>query len=246
MMYERILESMGLSKNEARIYETLLMLGESSAPRLSIKSGVHRRNVYDSCEKLMEKGLATNIHVGGKLFFKPVNPERLIEILKEKEHTINSILPDLKGRFEAVQPTEQAMVYRGTESAKNIYYDMINLGETFYCVGGRGNWLDPRWKYFFPQFDKLRLAKGINYYHLFYNELKNQNHPNHAITKLKKNSFRFLPKGFTSTCSIEIWGDRVASMYWGEEPLIVLTISKEIAEGYKKYFWLMWEASGKP
>ncbi|MFN7990594.1 MAG: helix-turn-helix domain-containing protein [Candidatus Micrarchaeia archaeon] len=244
-MYEPILESTGLSKNEAKIYETLILLGESSAPRLSIKSGIHRRNVYDSCDKLVEKGLATTIHVGGKLFFKPVNPDRLISILKEKENTLNTILPELKSRFKVLQTNEQAMVYKGIESAKNIYQDMIEVGETFYCIGGRGNWLDPRWKYFFPQFDKQRLAKGIEYCHLFYNELKDPKHPNHEITKLRKNKYRFLPKGFTSTCSIEIWGDRVASMYWADEPLIVLTISKEIAEGYKKYFWLMWEASEK-
>lgn len=72
--------------------------------------------------------------------------------------------------------------------------------------------------------------------------MRNPKHPNHAITKiLKDNEIRYLPKGFTSTCSIEICGDMVASMYWGEEPLVVVTISKHIAEGYKKYFDFMWQ-----
>ncbi|PIN79600.1 hypothetical protein COV16_03365, partial [Candidatus Woesearchaeota archaeon CG10_big_fil_rev_8_21_14_0_10_34_8] len=58
-MYEETLMQIGLSLNEARVYESMLQLGEANVQTIAIKSKVHRRNVYDSLNKLIEKGLAS-------------------------------------------------------------------------------------------------------------------------------------------------------------------------------------------
>lgn len=240
-MYQEILERMGLSGNEAKVYEALLTLGITTANKIALEAKIQRRNVYDTVKQLKEKGLCSEVIEGGVRRFKAIHPQRLLDMINEKESTLQQILPEMTERFEAIAPMEQTIVYKGIESVKNLYWDMIKVGKDFYCIGGRGNWLDSRWQFFLPKFDRERLKKGIKYKHLFYSELKDPSHPNHAITKiLKNNKFRFLPKGFTSTCSIEIYGDRVASMYWGEEPLVVVIISKKIAEGYRKYFDFMW------
>ena len=84
-MYEKILREIGLSQNEARVYEALLQLGGASVQEIAIKSKVHRRNVYDSLSKLMEKGLASEAFVKGEKNFNAVNPKRLLGLLKEKE-----------------------------------------------------------------------------------------------------------------------------------------------------------------
>ena len=241
-MYQEILQQLGLGTNEAKVYEAMLTLGITTANKIALEAKIQRRNVYDTVKQLKEKGLCSEVVEEGVRKFKAIHPQRLMDMIKEKESTLKQVLPSMSDRFEAIAPVEQTIVYKGIESVKNLYWDLIRTGEDFYCIGGRGNWLDPRWRYFLPKFDKERLKKGIKYKHLFYNELKDKKHPNYAITKiLKNNKFRFLPKGFTSTCSIEIYGDRVASMYWGEEPLVVVIISKKIAEGYKKYFEFMWK-----
>ena len=43
-----ILQEIGLSQNEAQIYETLVEIKESGAGEIALKSKVHRRNVYDA------------------------------------------------------------------------------------------------------------------------------------------------------------------------------------------------------
>lgn len=241
-MYQEILQKMGLTVNEAKVYEALLTLGITTANKIALEAKIQRRNVYDTVKQLKEKGLCSEITEEGIRSFKAIHPQRLMDLIKEKESMLQHTLPKLIDYYETSAPIEQTIVYKGIESVKNLYWDMIRVGEEFYCIGGRGNWLDPRWKYFLPKFDQERLKKGIRYKHLFYYELKDPKHPNHSITKiLKNNKFRFLPKGFTSTCSIEIYGNRVASMYWGEEPLVVVVISDKIAEGYKKYFDFMWQ-----
>ena len=76
-MYQEILQKIGLSLNEARVYEALLYLGEVNVNKISIKSKVHRRNVYDSLNKLIGKGLASETFIKGEKFFKAIDPERL-------------------------------------------------------------------------------------------------------------------------------------------------------------------------
>jgi len=87
-MYEELLRDVGLSLNESKVYETLLHTGEASVQEISLKSNVHRRNVYDSLNKLIEKGLASEVFIKGEKNFKAINPEQLLEIIKEKRKRI--------------------------------------------------------------------------------------------------------------------------------------------------------------
>ena len=241
-MHQEVLEKLGLAVNEAKVYEALLGLGLTNANRIALETKLQRRNVYDTLKKLQEKGLCSKISEEGVLKFKAISPHRLMDLIKEKESMLEQVLPNLVKKYEGITPIEQTIVYKGIDSVKNMYWDMIRQGKDLWVLGGRGNWLDQRWKYFLPKMERERLKKGIKYRHLFYNELKDPKNPNHSIIKiLKNNKYRFLPKGFTSTCSIETYGDRVASMYWGEDPLVVVIISEKIAEGYKKYFEFMWK-----
>ena len=241
-MYQEILQKMGLSTNEAKVYEALLTLGVTTANKIALEAKIQRRNVYDTIKRLKEKGLCSEYIEENIMKFKAINPQRLLDMLKEKEETLQQTLPAMVRHYEAISKVEETIVYRGMEAIKNLYWDVVKVGEDYYTIGGKGNWLDPRWEFFLPRFDKERLKKGIKFRHLFYHELKNPNHPRHAITKILKNSkYRFLPKDFTSSCSIIIYGTRVGSMTWGEEPMVVVTISDVIAEGYNKYFEFMWQ-----
>jgi len=50
-----------MSKNEAKIYETILEIGECSVSEIAKKSGIHRRNIYDTLARLSEKGIVFQI-----------------------------------------------------------------------------------------------------------------------------------------------------------------------------------------
>ena len=60
-MYQEILEGLGLSPNEAKIYETLVERGESSVSEISVAAKIHRRNTYDAIQRLINKGLCFQI-----------------------------------------------------------------------------------------------------------------------------------------------------------------------------------------
>ena len=247
-MHSEILEEIGLSPNEAKIYETLVSVGTASLNKLSVESNVHRRNVYDSVDKLIKKGLVTEEFISGTKFVRAVNPSRLLDIVKEKETKVNSILPELQKKFEGKQPKEEAVIYRGINGFKNYLNDILEENENVYFIGAKGFWLDERLKYFFPKFDKQRIKQGIHFKHIYDWEVKTLAP---EILKLKMNEYKFFPKDYSSSVAIDIFGDHVVTFYGvspgklADEPVQFTVVSKTIANGYKKYFNFMWNKLGK-
>ena len=82
---EKKLEEAGLSKNEAKVYLTLLSMGSSTAGIIAEKSRVYRTNVYEALNRLIEKGLVSYIFKGHQKLFQAEDPNKILNILKEKE-----------------------------------------------------------------------------------------------------------------------------------------------------------------
>jgi len=52
-MNPHLLEDIGLTKLEIKVYLAMLDLGSASAGQISSVSGVHRRSVYDALDRLL-------------------------------------------------------------------------------------------------------------------------------------------------------------------------------------------------
>lgn len=243
-----ILEGLGLTSNEAKIYDALVNLGASSIEGAALEANVHRRNAYDSVEKLIKKGLATEEFVSGRRYVRAINPTRLLDLVKEKEVAVKEILPGLEERFNKHLPNEEAVIYRGIEGFKNYLRDILEVNEPAYFIGAKAFWLDPRLKYFLPKFDKERIKKGIHFKHIFDYEIKTMAKD---ILKLRMNEFKFFPPEFSTATAIDIFGDHVVCFYGvkpgylGKEPVQFTVKSQKIADGYKTFFDFMWKSLGK-
>ena len=243
-MHEEIFKEAGLSVNETKVYEALLKLGESSVQNISVKSKVHRRNVYDSIAKLQEKGLVSESFIKGEKFFKPTNPERLIELLKEKQQKIQSALPKLKEEYEKVEPKTEAYFYKGIEGFKSYLADILKTKETVYFIGAKAFWLDPRLEHFLHNFETERKRLGIKFMHIFDYEIKEKKP---EILKLVGKPYKFLPKKYSSNTAIDIFGPYIVAFVGvkpGElydEPLQFVIKNQALADGYRKFFQFMWD-----
>ncbi len=247
-MHAEILEKIGLSPNEAKIYEAMVNLGTSSIEKIALEANVHRRNVYDSVEKLVSKGLATEEFISRRKFIRAVNPTRLLDIVREREYEVKTILPDLEKRYKAKLPTEEAVIYRGIEGVKNYMQDILEVNETAYFIAAKGFWKDPRLKYFLPKFDRQRIKQGIHLKHIFDYEVKTMVKD---VLKLRMNEFKFFPPEYSGPSSIDFFGDHVVCFYGvrpgqlAETPVQFTIISRKIADGYRKWFNFMWKHLGR-
>ena len=94
-------------------------------------------------------------------------------------------------------------------------------------------------KYFFPNFNKLRIKNKIKWKILYDAEVKGK-----KITKLPLMETKFLPKEYSSPAVINIYGDKVVNVLWkGDNPVCFMIINKEIADSYRKWFKLLWKTA---
>lgn len=243
-MYTEMFQQLGLVKNEARIYETLLREGKSPVGHIAVKSQVHRRNVYDTLNRLMEKGLVFEIVETKENQYEAVDPQKLMDLLDEKKQRLQKAMPQLELLYKSTPHKEEIYFYKGPEGWKNYMRDILKQGQTAYFIGAKGGWLDERVKHFFPNFEKKAQKAGIEYYHLFDHEVKKE--CPQIIPHIGKN-YKFLPKGYSTPAAIDIFGDHVniiAGMHVGglnEEFTLTVIVNPLIADAFRTWFQFMWD-----
>ncbi len=246
-MNQEIYQDLGLSPNEGKIYQTLVEKGESSISAIAISAQIHRRNAYDAINRLIDKGLCFEIFSSKENKYNAVDPDKLLELYSEKEQKLKTILPELKKRFIQRIAPEEAYIYRGLEGQKNIWRDVLRVGKESYFIGAKGGWYDPRLETARKAFFAEAKRKKIKFIQLFDYEVKN-------LKDFAKNyegdlQYRFLPKEYSTTSGIHVFGDYVMT-YTGltlkrlDENVVFFVIhSKNLAESYRTWFWYMWEQS---
>jgi len=249
-MYQEVLQEAGLSPNEAKIYEALAELGESTVSKIAVAASVHRRNAYDAIHRLIEKGLCFEIFSGAENHYNAVDPGKLLELAGERYQKIQAILPALQKKFAKREAPEEAYIYRGLEGQKNIFRDVLRVGKDSYFIGAKGGWYDSRLETARLEFFKEAARKKIGFVQLFDHDVKEQlpGFPKRFGGPLR---YRYLPKKYSTNSAIHIFGDYVIT-YTGlpvgkiTEGIVFFVIhSRDLAESYRTWFWYMWDQSSE-
>src|SRR3989338_7678676 len=233
-MNTAIFSSLGLTPNEAKVYTALLDLGTAQAGQITEKSGVHRRNVYDSLSRLMEKGLISFVTVNNKKMFSPVNPKRFLELLDEKKFELDSykkdfekMLPELELRA-TMEQRHDVRFFKGVEGLKTVFEDIIRTGKN-YIGYGPGHQIEKILKHYLKHFIEKRINSKISI-RLIYDEVSRG-----IVKKSPLSQIRYLPQQYTPHAALRIYGDKVALLLLSEEePLAIVIKNKAISEGYRK------------
>ena len=98
-MIQQIFQRLGLSKTEAKAYAALLELKEAKVEDIASAISAHKRNTYDAISRLIDKGLVFPIITKEGYAYCGVDPDKLMELTKEKEAKLAEILPVLKQRY---------------------------------------------------------------------------------------------------------------------------------------------------
>jgi sugar-specific transcriptional regulator TrmB len=128
-------EEIGLSKNESKVYTTLVRLGKSSSSEISRESGVPYGVIYQVLDKLESRGLIKTIPEKSKKFV-PSNPENVIEIIKEKEkkfEKMKQILKELKRDYE-FKDKEKVQIARGKKNFYKIMREAVKAKKYSYNI----------------------------------------------------------------------------------------------------------------
>lgn len=249
-MKTQILEKIGLTKTEIKIYLTLLKLGQSTTTNIVKDAKIHASKVYEFLEKLIQKGLVSYTIKSNKKHFRATDPDFLKEFLKEKrnkikeqEKEIDAILPQLRSLKKYEKDIIKSETYEGLRGVKSVYEKILstlNKGEIQHTIGAPriGNELIEG---FLLDWHKRRIKRGIKCQYIYDSNVRDYGkiRERMALTKVK-----YLPKKIVSPMWIEIFKDNVVIGHLkGRNAILFLIQDKEIAKGYLDYFKLIWNIS---
>lgn len=101
------LTSLGLTKNEAKAYHSLVRLGKSSARVIAEDSGIPRSKVYETLDLLEKRGIIKKITGSDPTLFDPAPVDAALDHLEEK---VKSSATSARKKLQGLQSL------RGTEA----------------------------------------------------------------------------------------------------------------------------------
>ena len=133
-MNNDVLERIGLSKNEASIYVSLLKHGQSRVSTIFRNTKIHRPLIYKAIPSLAAKGLITHITKGKQVFYSAESPDKLKSLVDTMLYQTEVLIPSLKDIVSA-DKKPQVKLLEGQNAIKFVYNDILDTlqtGEVFY------------------------------------------------------------------------------------------------------------------
>lgn len=234
-MKNKILEQIGLSKNESEIYLALLDLGPSSISKISEKTSIHRPLIYKALPELLEKKLVSQTQKGKSILYVAEPPNRLESIFDELKFSFFELLPDLEDTYSSNNKKPKIRFLEGKDGTKRVFDDVVrslNKGDTFYRYTSNENGEEKKDKYVPRIYWTMRDSK----------KLERQVITNIQTLKKKTEKLdrfvRVMPEedgAFDYNVTQVIYGDRVAFIDYNSETAMIIE-SKVIAEFQKHIF----------
>lgn len=135
------LETIGLTKKEADLYELLLKLGEVPAGEIIKESKLKRATVYKSLYELEKKGIVSHKDIGKKIHFRPEAPATLLSLadnqyqgFERARNDLQAYMPHLASSYILAVEKPVVSTFEGVEGLKKIYEDTLREKKEIYAV----------------------------------------------------------------------------------------------------------------
>jgi HTH-type transcriptional regulator, sugar sensing transcriptional regulator len=243
-MNQKILEEIGLSKNEIKVYLALLKLGKTTSWVLTKETNIQVSALYYCLDNLVKKGLASYSMIANKKHFQAAQPEELINLLDNRKKQLETILPELKVLQKESEERIQTNVYEGYKGFKGIYDRLLRVmqkGERYYVFGARqiGDKTNENTNLMLTSFHKQRDKQGIKVKIIFNKDIEKEvktisktfKHMDSRFSDIKTNSF------------VLIYDNRIVNFLYTDKLIAIETISKEVYNSYKNFFEEMWKTA---
>ena len=248
-MEAKVLEDIGFTRGEIRVYLALLDVGRSTSGSIINKSGIARSKVYEILEKLKQKGLVTETIQRNMRHFQAAPPERIKDYINEKEIELHKkelefdkYLPTLQQQVKISKKEPVVKVYHGFEGVKSMYREILNhldKGDEYMAITMENKaWEQKSATFFFRKFHQQRAKKGVKAKILTTNK-KYVGHKDVDFSKSGKYEMRFTNMALPS--GIAIFKDTVATFVWGKVPYVFSIQNATNAEQYRRFFKEIWK-----
>jgi sugar-specific transcriptional regulator TrmB len=251
-MQAKILEEIGLTDGESRIYIALLKLGSTTTGPIAKQSQISRSKVYFILDKLEKKGLVSHIDKNGVTYFSAVEPSKIDDYLRQKEDQFEKVklefkkfLPELQSYYTQNEKAQQVKVYQGLDGLKTAHehiYLKLKGGEEYCYLGIPSHQPESQHRYW--QRDHLRRVEAKIKCRLLFERgtskevLENRN-------SYSLSDARYMPIGIKTPAYFLIYKDTTMIAVPSDDPVVIEIVSQAITDSFKAYFNAFW-AKSKP
>lgn len=235
------LKKIGLTETESVIYLTLLKIGNSLVSKIASHSKLYRPYVYDTLNKLLEKGLVSFIVKDNKKYFQALEPSKLLDIENQKISQLKKIIPELNKLTSKTKEFTNAQLLVGKNVVRSIQKDVLDV-----LIKNKGeNLVIGVDEALFMGADGIIMQQ-------FFEELKRNKLKERVLVREGDNflpayksttSYKYLAKEFFEPTSTFIYGNRVAIILFNEPLYGIIIESKSLANTYRKQFELLWKVA---
>lgn len=236
------LKSIGLTDNEITIYLATLELGESSATGIAKRANLARPTTYDCLKSLNEMGLISTVIKNKVKLFQAANPEKIVEIQKERLHKIENLLPELKLKQQMSFESSRISQYEGISGVKNVIDDLLYTKEPIKTFSSTQD-LMGKLTYYFPHYITKRIELQIPIKVLTEKTSQSINWKKEGEKSFRE--LRFFPEDFSLPNAVFLYANKVSMIDLKNDPTGIIIENKDLNETFSKIFDLVWEVSKK-
>lgn len=235
------LVDLGLTEKEARLYQSALKLGPTTAQILSLESGLKRATVYGCIDSLLEKGLFHIEIKGVRKLFIAESPDKLASLLDQKKQILTNIMPQLvQDYLRSSPPVNTIKMYHGISGIKQVYDNILfNLkpGDEYFVISDQKKWYELDSDYF-EDFIKKRATYDL----VIKLILKNNEHAKNYQAKEDqyREKIKILPKNIDLNINMVILPQTILIVQTIEPLVAILIENSNVAAMNKMLFNIIW------
>lgn len=241
MRIENILQRLGFSANEVKVYLAILSLEIVSAQNVAKEAGIPRTTAYAVLEALTRRGVVAKTVVRGKIRFTAEAPEKLLALLTEIRAEAERALPELAARYGKSERKPRIVFYEGPDAIQKVYDDTLaerpkeilewNTDAYFHAHRSRVD----------SKYIEKRMHLGISAKRIAGAGSGWQEHRPHDPRELSETVI--VPKEqFWPDIEVNIYGRKVAFLNYAENMSIIIE-SKAIADAMRQAYELSWRGA---
>ena len=242
MINKEILGQIGLTKYEVEVYLALLTHGQLSAYELAEKAGLYRQVTYDTLKRLEEKGYVNSVTEGKAKLFKAIDPELILELLNEKTENYKQMLPELNDINRLAKMPLSVETYKGKNVVRIALRDIINelkeKGGEVLCTAVDESVPLANYELVCNQYERDMLHYKIKERVIIKEGTK-------GIFQKGTSKYKKIPSKFYNENPVQIYGDNVQVIVWGNPDYLIIIRNKGVADSYRKQFELLWSMAKK-
>lgn len=236
MIKEEALEALGLTRNDARVCITLLTHGPQRVADLEKITGIHRRNLYDSLNRLGSMGFVDSFIRNDKQYFQITSIDVLEGALEKKGESIKEFLSGMR-EVKREYKIPEVHILAGEKGVKMLLDDELRTGKPIYGIASSG-FEKMVWDYLDKTPHKVASAGLPAKLVYIESDVENRERAQeHGFAMI-----RVVPDEYKSSVALEFYGDTSCIIL---ERMIIRIRDKEVTKRFRMFFDSLWKI-GKP